>query len=371
MDVVSDAIAAVRVGRPSFDRVRARGRWGAWIPGYAGAGFHVVLAGSCWLVTESGRRAVRLEAGDAVLLPHGTGHALSAEELTYPQARQLPQLNTLLERPPQASGTAGANGTDRTGGTGRTGGTNGADGTGATGGAEGAELLCGKYRLERGPAHPLMRELPTLLHLPTHDGEHPELRSAVELLGAELATARPGTQLAVPALIDLLLVYLVRAWTTRPEAGGWGAALADPVVAAALAAVHTNPAHPWNAETLAARAGVSRATLNRRFTALTGRPPMAYLTWWRMTRAAALLRRGTDPLETVARQVGYSSGYALSHAFTRQFGTTPGRYRTATATDETVGANTPADTPADTLANAPANAPAKAAHPGHVHEDNE
>ncbi|MEU4303740.1 AraC family transcriptional regulator [Kitasatospora aureofaciens] len=352
MDVVSDAIAAVRVGRPSFDRVRARGRWGAWIPGYAGAGFHVVLAGSCWLVTESGRRAVRLEAGDAVLLPHGTGHALSAEELTYPQARQLPQLNTLLERPPQANGTVGANGTDRTGGTGTTG---GADG------AADAELLCGKYRLERGPAHPLMRELPALLHLPTHDGEHPELRSAVELLGAELATARPGAQLAAPALIDLLLVYLVRAWTTRPEAGGWGAALADPVVAAALAAVHTNPAHPWNAETLAARAGVSRATLNRRFTALTGRPPMAYLTWWRMTRAAALLRRGTDPLETVARQVGYSSGYALSHAFTRQFGTTPGHYRTATATatDETVGANTPA------------HAAAKAAQPGHVHEGNE
>ncbi|MFJ4191038.1 AraC family transcriptional regulator [Kitasatospora sp. NPDC089509] len=308
MDVVSDAIAAVRVGRASSERLRPQGRWGAWIPGYAGAGFHVVLAGSCWLVAEGGG-PVRLGPGDAVLLPHGTGHALSGEELTHRQARGLPELDTLLQRTRQ--------GGDR------------------RGGAElrpgGAELLCGKYRLDRALAHPLMRELPALVHVPARSGGHPELRAAVDLLGAELAVERPGGRLAVPALIDLLLVYLVRAWTERPGAGGWGAALADPVVAAALAAVHGEPARAWSAGALAERAGVSRATLNRRFTALAGRPPMAYLTWWRMTRAAALLRRGSDPLETVARAVGYASPYALSHAFAREFGTTPGRYRAEAA----------------------------------------
>jgi plasmid stability protein len=30
----------------------------------------------------------------------------------------------------------------------------------------------------------------------------------------------------------------------------------------------------------------SRATFSRRFGALTGRPPLTYLTWWRMTLAA-------------------------------------------------------------------------------------
>jgi AraC-like DNA-binding protein len=78
---------------------------------------------------------------------------------------------------------------------------------------------------------------------------------------------------------------------------------------------------------LAERAGLSRATLARRFTALTGQPPMTYLTWWRMTTAARLLRDTDQPLPAIARQVGYGSPFAFSHAFTRQFGLAPGRYR--------------------------------------------
>src|SRR5690606_19478545 len=78
---------------------------------------------------------------------------------------------------------------------------------------------------------------------------------------------------------------------------------------------------------LAAAAGVSRPTLARRFTALVGRPPMAYLAWWRVILAATLLRDTAETLATIADRVGYGSPYALSHAFEREFGTTPGRYR--------------------------------------------
>ncbi len=49
-----------------------------------------------------------------------------------------------------------------------------------------------------------------------------------------------------------------------------------------------------------------------------------------MIRAAALLRDTRDTLATIAGRVGYGSPYALSHAFQREFGTTPGRYRTQT-----------------------------------------
>ena len=54
MDVVSDAISAVRIGRPSSDRVRVGGRWCARFAPYDGAGFHVVLEGGCWLLAEGG-----------------------------------------------------------------------------------------------------------------------------------------------------------------------------------------------------------------------------------------------------------------------------------------------------------------------------
>lgn len=134
--------------------------------------------------------------------------------------------------------------------------------------------------------------------------------------------------LALPSLLDLLLVYMVRAWLARAATGAWPAVLGDPVTTAALRALHADPAAPWTNDSLAARAGVSRATLARRFTSLVGRPPMAYLTWWRLTLAAARLRDTDAPLAAVARETGYGSPYALSHAFSREFGTTPGRYRT-------------------------------------------
>ncbi|WP_024756329.1 AraC family transcriptional regulator [Streptomyces exfoliatus] len=321
MDLVSDAISAVRVGRPSSDRVRVGGTWCARLDPYDGAGFHVVLKGGCWLLPDGGE-PVALGAGDAVLLPHGTGHVIAdspADAATVARAvpftrwadRALPQAPLQQAPPPQAPlpqpALPAVPARERE-----------------------VEMLCGKYRLDHARAHPLLAELPPLVHLPNRVGRHPELRAAVELLGGELgepAGRRPGSAVALPSLLDLLLVYMIRSWLAETTDGAWPAALGDPVTAAALRALHSDPAAPWTNDRLAAEAGVSRPTLARRFTALVGRPPMAYLTWWRLTRAAALLRDTPDPLATVARRVGYASPYALSHAFLREFGTTPGRYR--------------------------------------------
>nr|WP_242438999.1 helix-turn-helix domain-containing protein [Streptomyces sp. CB00455] len=65
---------------------------------------------------------------------------------------------------------------------------------------------------------------------------------------------------------------------------------------------------------------------------------MAYLTWWRLNLAATLLRDTADPLAAVARRVGYGTPYALLHAFSREFGTTPGRYRAGAVTGAVTGA---------------------------------
>jgi AraC-like DNA-binding protein len=65
----------------------------------------------------------------------------------------------------------------------------------------------------------------------------------------------------------------------------------------------------------------------QRFTALVGRPPLAYLTWWRMTVAAKLLRETDTPLPAVARRCGYSSEFAFAKTFKREFGVAPGAFR--------------------------------------------
>ncbi|MGA4841207.1 AraC family transcriptional regulator [Streptomyces sp. G45] len=338
MDVVSDAIAAVRTGRPVVNRARVAGRWCTRLAPYEGAGFHAVLEGSCRLLPDDGP-PVTLGAGDVLLLPHGSGHVLADMTADRDTAGHAVPFERWLEDGGAGVGggaraDGGGGGDSGVGGVGGVGDDGGDGGVGARGDGGGSvapvEVLCGKYRFDRSHPHPLLTELPDVVHLPHRPGSHPELRSAIGLLAAETAGPRPGGCIAVPGLLDLLLVYLVRAWAAERAAGGaagWAGALQDPAVAAALRLLHEDPARPWTTARLAARAGVSRATLTRRFTALVGRPPMAYLTWWRMTRAAALLRAGDAPLAAVARQVGYGSPYALSHAFTRAFGTTPGRYR--------------------------------------------
>nr|WP_258949809.1 cupin domain-containing protein [Lentzea californiensis] len=50
MDVFSDVIATVRTGRAKFTRSRLSGPWGYAFGPYPGAGFHVVLEGTCWLI---------------------------------------------------------------------------------------------------------------------------------------------------------------------------------------------------------------------------------------------------------------------------------------------------------------------------------
>ncbi|MFF5922932.1 AraC family transcriptional regulator [Streptomyces flavochromogenes] len=329
MDVVSDAISAVRIGRPSSQRVRVAGSWCTRLAPYDGAGFHVVLEGHCWLLPDGGE-PVELGPGDAVLLPHGTGHVIADGPADAARLARAASFERWLDGagagPPVVP-----------------------EGSAAPEDGAVVEMLCGKYRLDRSHVHPLLAELPPLVHLPNRDdradgtggtgGADPGLRSAIALLGHEVGARLPGSGVALPSLLDLLLVYMIRSWTAEHAAPGsragtagtWPAALGDPVTAAALRALHTDPAAPWTNDLLAAEAGVSRPTLARRFTALVGRPPMAYLTWWRLTRAAALLRDTPDPLAAVARRVGYSTPYAFSHAFRREFGTTPGQYRTGLA----------------------------------------
>jgi len=298
VDVFSDVIGSLRTGQAKFARTRHLGRWGNRFGPHRGAGFHVVLAGSCWLVPETGD-PIRLAAGDVVLLPHGAVHGLTDDP-----RRSLDRL------PPESDGPDGGDGDLRTGS---------------------ATLLCGAYRLDHGQAHPFLRALPQVIHLPATADRPAALRSAVELLTADLAEPQPGADAALPALLDLLLVYALRAWSEqesrRQPGAGWHAALGDPGVAAALRAVHREPQAPWTVERLAALSGLSRTTFARRFTATMGLPPLAYLTWWRLSRAAQLLASGDAALATIARRVGYTSEFAFANAFKREFGISPGRYR--------------------------------------------
>ncbi|MFC5754733.1 AraC family transcriptional regulator [Actinomadura rugatobispora] len=298
MDVLSDVIASVRTGRPHSSRTAERAPWGAWFHASSAAGFHVMLAGSSWLLPEEGE-PVRLGVGDVVFAARGSAHGLADSPSTPLTASEPIVLNEIRPTDPEAEAHASA------------------------------VMLCGAYRMDGTRSHPLLDELPPIIHLPARLGRGAPLRGAIDLLAAEMERPGPGTDAVVPALLDTLLLFILRAWYEEQPRTGWAGVLGDPEISAALRALHDDPARPWTVEELGRAAGLSRAAFARRFTALVGRPPLAYLTWWRLTTAARLLRDGDAPLAAVAGQVGYGSEYAFANAFKREYGIAPGRYRTA------------------------------------------
>jgi AraC-like DNA-binding protein len=174
--------------------------------------------------------------------------------------------------------------------------------------------------------HFFLRRLPDVIYVSLDYDRHPELRSLIDLLDDDVTHPRPGTGVTRSALVDLLLVHVLRLWQEEQGAAGWPA-VDDAAIAAALREIHQSPQAPWTVQRLSEMAGISRTAFTRRFTSSVGKPPMAYLIGWRLIRAAQLLRETEAPLAVIARQVGYSSEFAFAGAFRREFGISPGRFR--------------------------------------------
>jgi AraC-like DNA-binding protein len=189
----------------------------------------------------------------------------------------------------------------------------------------GTVMLTGTYQLDGEVSQRLLRTLPALVVVRDQEWDCP----VVPLLAAEIVKDEPGQEAVLDRLLDLLLISVLRVWFSRPGAGapGWYLAHSDPVVGRALRLLQHNPAHPWTIAELARESGASRATLARRFNALVGEPPMAFLTGWRIALAADLLREPGATIGSVARRVGYRSPFALSTAFKRVRGISPQQHR--------------------------------------------
>ncbi|MFE3862571.1 AraC family transcriptional regulator [Streptomyces goshikiensis] len=189
-----------------------------------------------------------------------------------------------------------------------------------------AVMLSGTYQAPSEIGRRLLSALPAVLVRPAAAAD----ATLIGLLASEISRDEPGQEIVLDRLLDLLLIGVLRTWLADPGSGApaWYRAQGDPVVGPALRMLHENPAHGWTVEELGVKAGVSRASLARRFTELVGEPPMAYLTGWRLALAADLLREPDATVATVARRVGYGSAFALSTAFKRVRGVSPQEFRT-------------------------------------------
>ncbi len=186
-------------------------------------------------------------------------------------------------------------------------------------------MLVGAYESTSDISDRLLRALPPVLSLSNETWDSP----LVALLCEEMTKEVPGQAAVLDRLIDLLLIAVLRAWFTRPEAEAptWYRAQSDPVVSRALQTIHNKPAHPWTLDKLSKEVGVSRASLARQFQDVVGESPMKFLTSWRLALAADMLCESDATVGTVAHKLGYSTPFALSKAFKRVRGVSPQEHR--------------------------------------------
>ncbi|MDB5306355.1 MAG: AraC family transcriptional regulator [Gemmataceae bacterium] len=197
----------------------------------------------------------------------------------------------------------------------------------ASGGTETAEVVTGRVEFAVDRDGPEAVGWPSALHLRAAD----DVGGLVGRLADEVRTAHPGWEAVSTGLATALLVAAIRSHRASASgcpAHGWLRGLSDPEVGPALRLMHERPAYPWTVAELADRLSVSRSAFAARFKQVTGRPPLTYLTWWRLCRAAARLRRRDGAtVAQVAHDVGYETEAAFGKAFRRQFGRTPGQVR--------------------------------------------
>jgi AraC-like DNA-binding protein len=300
-DALSEVLQDLRLAGAHYCRCEVAEPWGIELPPGREATFHLVVQGHCWLDIPSSE-PTRLDVGDLVLLPHGTGHRL----LAHPGApsRRIDQL---------PADQLGDN-TYRL----RTGG-------------EGARslLVCCGVTFEEPTLHPLIDLMPPFLIVRGEGHRDPTLSALLEAMAREVSEQRIGAATVMTRLADTVITRLVREWVESQvdDTSTWLAAIRDPRLGKALADFHREPYKEWSVESLAAAANLSRSVFSERFTALLGMSPARYVARWRMHLAGTWLRNGQRTVDEVASSLGYRSAAAFSRAFKRLMGTPPGAYR--------------------------------------------
>jgi AraC-like DNA-binding protein len=262
--------------------------------------FHIVAAGRTWVDVGDGQR-VWADEGDVIVVPYGDQHSMGGVE----SATTVPLLQ-MFDPPPWRTLPVlhhGAGG-DRT------------------------DVVCGYLHSEHPLFNPALGALPRVFVVRPEGPAARWIRSSIDFAVAS-SGPNPRSDPDATRLPELVLTETLRLHLASAPAidSGWLAALGDPVLAPALAALHASPERHWTVDRLAATAAVSRSVLDERFRQVLRRSPIRYLTDWRMHLAEDLLATTEHSVATVARRVGYDSEEAFSRAFKRVHALSPGAWR--------------------------------------------
>ena len=309
-DLLSQVLRELRLDSASFRSLLLRGEWRLRFDGPL-RGVHIVVSGSPQLALDDGTTRM-LGPGDLVVLPRADAHTMSSSadvwrppEVPAGSSNAAYSSLKLADSSPDTETVFG-------------------DGSAET------RIVCGVFFFA-DEDHPAVAGFPSCIHVPADAHRAQWLAGLTQALVAETIERGPGSDVVMARLSDALVTRALRYHLGTSDEPGWLHGLRDPAISRALSALHRDLGRPWTVAALAREAGLSRAAFAARFTALVGQSPMEYVFGCRMRRAETLLRSDRLTVAAVASQVGYGSESALSAAFVRYSGTTPGAYRSSSS----------------------------------------
>src|SRR5262249_54205244 len=152
-----NVLAQTRLRGRVYCQSVARPPWGLRFENRTEALFHIITAGTCWVFAGATRQ--QLVAGDILLFPRGTPHALA----DHPKSKPVDLATWMSDRTRATSALR----------------------LGSMKGAE-VKVLCGVFEFDVvGTRHPVLRLLPELLYLSAE-----RTRDRADLAGTVAALAR-------------------------------------------------------------------------------------------------------------------------------------------------------------------------------------
>ncbi|SAL41775.1 AraC family transcriptional regulator [Caballeronia humi] len=302
MDVLNDIVRLMRPQAVLWKTVDAQGRWGMTVPHRDAPRFCLVVTGHCWFLPEAGP-ALLMQQGDYLLLAAKPRYCLASDPEVGPHLAAL--ANTSREGDYVRWNDGGV--------------------------GEPTRLVGGYFQVETEHVALLSGLLPELIFIRSSDEEAGRLTRVLELIGEEALGERPGRNLVMSRLVEVMLVEVLRRPVRHLEGQrtGWLSGMADPPIATALQKMHADVARHWTVASLAKQVGMSRAVFARRFAERVGVAPATYLSNWRIALAKDALLNSEQSISDIALSIGYLSDSAFSTAFSRIVGRAPASYRRA------------------------------------------
>jgi AraC-like DNA-binding protein len=293
--VLDDVMDTLRVRGSIFFHSSLAAPWGMSLSPITRPRFHIALEGGFFIGTEDTQ--ISVEPMDIVMLPNGDMHWIAD------------QLNRELV-PSERAGEACELGMPF-----------------FQNGEITNRLMCGLVDYEDAISHPIISALPKIFHLSDIQDED-NIWSTVKLIDAEVHRINATKSIIIDRLTEVLFIQLLQNYVSKNEhLTGFLAALQEPRLAQVLQLIHENPEEHWTLDIFSDRAGMSRATLQRKFKAGLGVSPMTYLGRWRVSKAYQLVKYSSLSLDSIADSIGFSDARTLRTAFARHFGFTPSALR--------------------------------------------